>query len=274
MKKLIKYTVLLPVFVIFTYPNLFYTSRVIESGFYSVKKMEVGEDLLYVVKYSFLKLGEVRLKITDKKEEKGRTYYKTIAYIDSYPGIPFVSLHQVYESCVNTRYYSDYFRGLVKGNEYTSYTDYYFDYTKSKLRVRKGKVKPPEVWTDSTTSADKKYQDGLSIFYFARMSLGARSSVKVPCFVNEKKVSTTINFYTEVTPQSIDAVDYDISCLRLDGNTDFISVYGLTGYFQGWFSNDEASIPVIAKMKVIIGNITLELKNWKREGWNPPKYKD
>ena len=55
---------------------------------------------------------------------------------------------------------------------------------------------------------------------------------------------------------------------------DFISIFGLTGYFEGWFSNDEASIPIVAKMKVLIGNITLELKSWKREGWIPPKYKN
>ena len=60
--------------------------------------------------------------------------------------------------------------------------------------------------------------------------------------------------------------------MRLDGSTDFISVFGLTGYFEGWFSNDEASIPIVAKMKVIIGNVTLKLKSWKRAGWNPPKH--
>ena len=274
MRQIIKYVILLPVFFIFTYPNIFFVNRTIETGFYSTKKMEIGEDLLYVVKYSFFKLGEVRLKVIDRKEEKGRTYYKTIAYIDSYPGIPFVSLHQIYESCVNLNYYSDFFRGLVKGDEYTSYTEYYFNYNSNKIKIKKGKVKPPELWTDSTTRADKKYQDGLSIFYYARMNLGSKTTVNIPCFVAEKKVYTKINFYTEVNPQHISAVDYDIACLRLDGNTDFISVYGLTGYFEGWFSNDEASIPVLAKMKVLIGNITLELKSWKREGWNPPKYRN
>lgn len=274
MKNNIKYFIILPLFVILFYPNLFYSSKQVESGFYSTKKMEIGEDLLYVVKYSLFKLGEVRIKVIDKKEEKGITYYKTIAYIDSYPGIPFVNLHQIYESNVDINYHSNYFRGLVKGDEYTTFTEYFFDYKRDMIKVKKGKVKPFTIWTDSIGRAEKKYQDGLSIFYYARMNLGKKYSIKVPCFVTEKKVNTNINFYNEAIPIEIDAVNYKIDCNYLDGNTDFISVFGLTGYFQGWFTNDEASIPVVAKMKVLIGNITLELKNWKRAGWNPPKFKN
>jgi hypothetical protein len=28
----------------------------------------------------------------------------------------------------------------------------------------------------------------------------------------------------------------------------------------------------VAKMQVFLGNVKLELKQWKREGWTPPKY--
>jgi hypothetical protein len=30
----------------------------------------------------------------------------------------------------------------------------------------------------------------------------------------------------------------------------------------------------MAKMKVIIGSVTIELMQWKRPGWNPPRAKD
>lgn len=246
----------------------------VRSGFFSDKEFKVGEELTYVVKYSVLSVGEVRIKVKDKKTIKGKTFYITYAYIDSYSGIPFVDLHQIYESYVDENLYSDYFKALILGDEFTAYTEYNFDYRKSIIHVKKGKVNPPQVWTDSTTSADKKYQDGLSIFYYARMNTGQQKSENVPCFVTEDKVFTKLNFYKNVEGVSIDAVDYDIACVKLDGETDFISVFGLTGYFEGWFTDDEAAIPVVAKMKVIIGNITLELKSWKRDGWNPPEYKE
>jgi hypothetical protein len=236
------------------------------------RHLVVGEELTYEVNYSIMKLGKIVLKVRDKKEIKGKTYYQTVAYIDSYSGVPFVDLHQTYESYVNSDYFSNFFRGTIREKEPNTYTEYYFDYDKSQLRVKKGRYKPPKIWTDSTTLVDKEYQDGLSIFYFARMNLGTKKTLDIPCFVAEKKVNTKINFYDYVTDVSIDAVDYDIECLRLDGEAEFVSIFGLTGYFEGWFTNDEASIPVIAHMKVIIGNITLELVKWKRDGWNPPKY--
>ncbi len=242
--------------------------------FSSEKKILPGEELNYVVSYSFISLGEVKIRVKDKKIINGKSYYNATAYIDSYDGIPFVNLHQIYESKVNQDYYSDFFRGIVKGDEYTTYTEYYFDYKDLKIRIKKGKFSPKEIWADSTTSLDKQYHDGLSIFFFARMLSGKKNSMMLPCFVNEQKVKTKINFYEETIPVSIDAIDYDVECVRLDGDMDFISIFGLTGYFEGWFSNDEASIPIVAHMKVIIGNIKLELKSWKREGWKPPEYKN
>jgi len=238
----------------------------------SEKEIFVGEEINYVVSYSFLKLGEVRLKVVNKTEYQGKTVYNTVAHIDSYSGIPFVNLHQIYESKVNTDYYSEYFKGLIKKEEFTTYTEYYFDYANHEIRVKKGSVSPAELWTDSTTTADKMFHDGLSIFYYARMNNGQNKSVKVPCFVTEEKVFTKINFYDRIDKISIDAVDHEIACTYLDGDTDFISVFGLTGRFEGWFSNDRAAVPILAKMKVIIGNVNLELKSWKRPGWIPPKY--
>jgi Protein of unknown function (DUF3108) len=242
--------------------------------FFSDKSLKVGEELTYVVKYSFLKLGEIKLKVTNKKVINGKTVYITVAYIDSYKGVPFVNLHQIYESFVNTNYYSNYFRGTVKGDEYDTFTDYYFNYDSSKVRIIKGKIKPHEVWVDSTTELKEQYDDGLSIFYFARMNSGENKTVTVPTFVNEKKEKTVINFYDEISGVSIDSIDYKVACVRLDGEAQFVSIYGLTGYFEGWFSDDEASIPILAKMHVIIGNVTVELIKWKREGWTPPKFNE
>ena len=131
-----------------------------------------------------------------------------------------------------------------------------------------------EIWTDSTISYDHDYQDGLSLFYFARMRTGQPKKVNAPVFINEKYEKTYINFYNEVEDMDIDAVDYDIACVRLDGDTEFRGIFGLTGYFEGWFSNDEYAVPIVAKMQVLIGSITLELKEWKKQGWMPPKYQD
>ena len=239
---------------------------------YIPKEMQVGEDLTYVVRFGFIRLGEVRLIILDKQEKDGDIFYKTRALIDSYSGIPFISIHQTYESNFDIKQYSDYFRATEKENNYIKFTEYFFDYDKNKILVKKGKYNPFQMWTDSTATIIKKYQDGLSLFYFARMNTGVQKTVSVPCFVTEKFETTLINFYNDVEKINIDAVDYDIACTRLDGYTTFVSIYGLTGDFEGWFTNDKYAVPTIAKMKVYIGNVTLELKYWKKKDWKPPKY--
>jgi hypothetical protein len=59
--------------------------------------------------------------------------------------------------------------------------------------------------------------------------------------------------------------------VKFDGKLDFTGIFGLSGEFEGWFSNDEARVPILAKMKVLIGSVTIELMSWKRKGWAPPR---
>ncbi len=238
----------------------------------SNKYLNVGEDLTYVVKYAFLNLGEVRFKIAGKQIIDGITVYKTIAYIDSYEGLPFVNIHQVYESFIDSTYFPLSFIGTML-DEDTTYTKYTFK-GKSQIRIVKGKTNSKKINVDSTVIVKKRFQDGLSILFYARMNTGKDTTLYVPCFVNEKKETATLNYYSENEDIDIDAVNYEIDCLKLDGSTDFVSVYGFTGEFEGWFSNDRYSIPITASMNVLIGNVTLELIKWNVNGWNPPEYKD
>jgi hypothetical protein len=242
-------------------------------SFTSPKELVVGEELTYIVKYALLNLGELRFKVVAKEKMNGKNVYSAVVYMDSYNGLPAVDLHQTYETKLNSDYYSEFFRGIVKGKDYASYTDYFFNYAKKKVHVKKGKVNPYEVWNDTVGHADKMCQDGLSLFYFARMGTGKRHVAVVPCLVNEKRVNTRINFYDEVQKVRINAVNYDIAAVRLDGHTDFVGVLGLTGDFEGWFTDDVAGIPLKATMNLIIGKVSVELTSWKRPGWNPPRYK-
>jgi hypothetical protein len=114
-------------------------------------------------------------------------------------------------------------------------------------------------------------QDGLSLFYYAREHALEKMQAKIPTFVDTNEVTANINFGIEHTDEDIDAVKYPIDVIKLDGRADFVGVFGLTGGFDGVFSNDAASIPIKARMKVILGSVKVELKSWKRDSWTPPK---
>jgi len=236
------------------------------------ERLFVGEDLTYVVKYAFFNLGEVSLKVLEKIKMNNKPVYKTIAYIDSYPDLPFVSLHQVYESYIDSSLFPLKFIAKIFGDD-TVFVEYNFT-EDSKVEMKKGKHGSSKLTLDSTTHVDYRMQDGLSILFFARMNFSKRRTVSVPCFVNEREETALINYFNESESVVIDAVDYEIDCLRLSGQTDFVSVYGLTGNFEGWFSNDSFSVPIRAKMNVIIGSVNLELIKWNEKLWNPPSYKN
>ena len=255
-------------YLIFSQPNKIEvdTSRSISEKFY------VGEDLTYIVKYAFFNLGEVRIKVLEKTRINNVSVYKTIAFIDSYPDLPFVSLHQIYESYIDSSLFPVKFFAKIIDDD-SVFVNYDF-IGNTKIKMQKGKLNNSKLWLDSVANVQMRFQDGLSILFFARMNFNHDKKISVPCFVNEKKESALLNFSNESVPISIDGIEYEIDCKYLEGYTDFVSVYGLTGNFEGWFSNDEFSVPILAKMNVIIGSINLELIKWNKKIWNPPLYKN
>ncbi|NNJ51627.1 MAG: DUF3108 domain-containing protein [Ignavibacteriaceae bacterium] len=232
--------------------------------------LHIGEELTYIVKYAFLNLGEVKFHIKGNRIIDGKYVTETNSYMDSYEGLPFVDLHQKYSSFCDSNYSPVKFIGVMF-EEDTNFVQYSFN-GDSVIKITKGDYTTRSINFDSTVYVNKKYQDGLSILFYSRKFVGTDSTHIIPCFVNEKEETTVLTFYSESEPVEIENVDYEIDCLKIDGETDFVSVYGLTGEFEGWFSNDVHKVPIKAKMNVIIGSVTLELIQWKTKNWNPPKY--
>lgn len=232
-----------------------------------------GEELVYNVRYAFIDLGQVKIRTVSKSRISSGFSYHAIANINTYKGIPFVDLAAVYESDMDSTVYSLAFVGKSKENKFWDFARYTFEYDKNRVLVDKGR-KDTVVERRDTVAIDKHMQDGLSLFFYARDQLYSRKRMNIPCFVAEQKVNTYIDFSRqEKKSVDLDAVDYPVDVVGFDGTAEFVGIYGLTGDFEGWFSNDDARIPIVAKMKVFIGSITLELVSWNRPGWVPPKGK-
>ncbi len=232
-----------------------------------------GEELTYNVRYGFFNLGSVRIRTIQRQASGSTVAYDCKALINSYPKVPFVDLHATYESVIDTTIYSHHFVGKTKQDDWWSFSRYSFDSPNRRVIIENGQ-QDTLITTRDTVSVEGVYQDGLSLFFFARDRLFAGKSIDIPCVVTEKKVTTHINFDGRRDKVEIDAVDYPVDVVGFDGSADFVGIFGLTGDFDGWFSNDEARVPILAKMKVIIGSVTIELMQWKRPGWNPPRAKD
>lgn len=242
--------------------------------------MEVGEELKYKVYFGFIPLGEVTFKVNTTYAENGKNHYTAKAQIKSLEDIPFVNVNYIFESVMvldevdkEKKIYSDKFTSSEFKEKTITATQYDFNYKEKYIKVQMDKDGMEvqdfrKVPIDSNTY----FQDGLSLFYDARIHSFANKNFNVPVFINEQISSVKYSFNINQDVTSTGNIDYDVSVIKVAGVADFVGVFGLTGEFVGWLSNDDLRIPIKANFNVQIGSISLELYSYKRKGWNPPKF--
>jgi len=115
--------------------------------------------------------------------------------------------------------------------------------------------------------------DGASLFFYARTMAHTNVRYSAPTLVEMEMFSTDISFTGKSTGVEIGAVDEEIDTRELFGKANFEgkTFGGFSGDFRGWFSNDYASIPIKAEMSISLGTVTVELEEWSRPYWIPPR---
>lgn len=239
--------------------------------------MMPGEELVYEVSWTFFKLGKIRVLALPPPADNPAVVYSSIAYSDSYT-LPFVNFHAISTSEMDSTLFSEG-ASLYEKKDDRWYRQLYFFTPSTRTYVTEHAfVKDPQsqqplqpMTYDTLQLTYDRFQDGTSILYFARAYVHTQRAIAVPILVRGKAGKTNFYLPAERTKEKIDAVDYPIRVVELEGKAEFEGIFGLTGDFTGWFSDDEAAVPIKAKMKVILGSITLELIEWKRPGWTPPR---
>lgn len=233
--------------------------------------LQPGEELVYRVSYLNVTLGTVKTVVQPFTMLDGRRVGKIKVIINSHPNIPFVSLNSTYESWVDTSatYSYKFNSNTAMGDGTWDFDQYLFDYDAKKASIEKYRNKVKIANKDFVIQ--KRYNDGSSLLYAARALLRTNKNYRMRCVIMNDTVNTIINYEGKREDVEIDASDYPVRTLYFAGDADWTGVYGLTGRFEGWFSDDEACIPIKAKMRVYVGSVTLELVSWKRNNWQPPK---
>lgn len=234
------------------------------------KLFSAGEELKYVVSYGFIKFGEVTMNLADIKKEKEETILSARCNMHSYEGIPFVDLNSIFESDMifdGKEIYSTRFKATEYHDDGIITIEYKFHYDSALVHVKKVNKGKTERDENIKINKNVRFQDGLSMFYCARLNSFAVKNYMIPVFMNEAETSVNYFFASQPEKISIALFDKDISCMRCSGTANFTGVFGLSGEFSGWFSDDEARIPIKSQLNVTIGSITLELDSFKRVGW-------
>ena len=230
-----------------------------------------GEVIEYEVSFMGIKLGNITITSIEEVDFSGKKVYSAKAEMKSNPGIPFVSLNAVFESLMEKNLtHSHQFKGSTKQGD-NDWTTEKFDMKYPQKHI------VYELWKDSKLDKtkkiefDKKVNDGCSLFFFARQFTDLGKTVKVPTLIGSALSYTNLNFHGKTGKIDISAVKYPIKTLFFDGRADWEGVYGLKGYFKGWFSDDDARVPIKAEMNVYVGSVDIELIRWERGNWQPPK---
>ena len=236
------------------------------------------EELVYEVSWMKIPLGQIKLKTLESKMTETGVEHNVSAYIDSYSGLPFVDLHAIDHSHMDETFYSKGFDAIEKkGDQWIS--------EKSRCDVQQKLLV-----VEKTIQADKNsapsgpstfdtlrlksvpIQDGLSILYFARANIRSGREIRVPTVVYGKQGMTRFHFQATTDFEEIEAVkDKKIRVILLEGNAEFEGIFGFTGDFKGWFSDDAAAIPIKAELSVLVGTVKIELTQWNRRAWIMPR---
>lgn len=245
---------------------LFFIAQPSFAGF----DIKPGEELTYEVSYMGAKLGTIIISTGKLKKENGISFYDTKAEIKTYKSIPFLNINVEYNSKTDKSVsFAHQFIGNYKSNDYWDIHKIFLNYAKSNIYVSKeneyGK------YFEKSYQTTKKYSDGLTIFFIARNFLTSGKKITFPTIVDKQLESTEINFIGKNVDLPIKAVKYPVKTLYFNGKANWTGIYGLSGGFEGWFSNDDARVPIVAKLNLYIGAAKVELIKWKRSGWEPPK---
>lgn len=240
------------------------------------KKYDVfqpGEILEYSVSYLGINLGTITVESFGKETFEGKTIYRADSYMKTSSGIPFIELNDKFSSWMDTSLtYSYKFIAHSKlDDDVWGYQQIDFNYKKKEVYVQEWENKDKIV--DTIIKSTKKINDGTSLFFIARTMVDMGKTINVPTMINVDDAVTVLNFKNKIENIKIDAIDYNVETIYFNGQAKWKGIYGLSGKFEGWFSNDDASIPILAKMNVYIGSVVIELKSWKRKNWFPPKAK-
>jgi len=244
-----------------------------QESFIGAKVFVPGEELRYKVKWTFFRLGTVTLKAVRDSCCHGAGEIKLIMTVESNPDLSFVWIREFNESVVdeNTSY-SKRFHARHRNGETYLEVWHEFDPNLRRATWRMVDKNTGALLRSDTLSDATSYVEGPSLFFFTRCISHRTGTTVVPTLVEGKIAPTDLSFEAGTDNLEIDAFRYPVRTRKFTGVAHWQggTEAGLSGAFTGWISDDDAAVPVVAEVKVILGSIRLELESWTRPGWIPP----
>jgi tetratricopeptide (TPR) repeat protein len=231
-------------------------------------KIQPEESLDYTVKYGFITLGWLNVRMLPAEIINGRKVYPIRFFVNSNPAFGFlISLHHIYESYIDAETMNaTQTRLYTPGSDEYLARIYYFDYEYSRFVAH-------IIYSDGRFHRIEKLlpqmaQDGTSVLYFARGLVSNKMNGTTTVVIDEQYKYALITYLNE--REEIDIGDHDINTIKVFAHLVFEGIAGMNGDAWGWFSPDEQFVPLMGKFKIIVGSISVKMdssnSNVSKEG--------
>jgi tetratricopeptide (TPR) repeat protein len=218
-------------------------------------KIRLGEMLKYKVSYG-LNLGEMNIKVSEKpvlinNEEHARVLYelKSTSFL--------LSLDAIYEAFLNlkTKETTISFLTQVTGEEIEQVKVYIFN---KQTNIFTARIVNEKGYFDLVTfELPKNTQDGTAILYYARELVSKQRTETVSTVIDESLKRTDI-FLNNIKSEE-EALNKEGKYHYLSAQARYSGVAGMTGFAEGWFSVDGEYVPLVGKLRILVGSVRVEL---------------
>jgi len=222
----------------------------------------VKERFVYGVKYGFLNLGEVEVITTPDTTYEGREMVHLRTIMRANHRIPFVGRRDIHYQSFSRftdewPYSFVFWRDDMHKEEYERYK---IEFDRERDKVFFFESGEP---TD-TLALEDPASGGDVIFLFARMFAGTDRSYELPVYIENEKGEVTAMNSSQPDIRSYDAFPEPIEAYCSEGVTNVDGPFGFTGNFKAWFGADDLRIPLEAHVRIVFGNVKVQLKEYER----------
>lgn len=232
-----------------------------------------GEWLQYKVKFGLFRLGTIRFHVRRICDDANGERFKIEMHLDSNPAAFFINVHEVSSNIVHTKtlYSEEFFRTGVKDGD-TVETIRRYDGERRLCVIEDYNRTKGELLRNCVLQGIQPYFDAPAFWFFARSKAQERGVYSVRSIMDTSVCVTSLRYARAISLLDIGAFEDRIRARQVIGVAHLVgnSFGGMSGEFRGWFSDDDAAVPLIVHLKLSVGKVVVELEKWRRLGWEPP----
>ncbi len=223
-----------------------------------------GEELIYNVSYFGINIGKVEILSSGTDDVNSIECFKTITKINTYPGISFVDFRVIYREWMDRslHYTHKFITNTYYDEDDWGYGEINFNYTNDNITIKSWRQN--ELEFEKYFETNKKYCNGITLIFLMRKHAAERKSLIVPACLNNDTTYCLMNMSGIKESIYVKAMKKNVNCYHTTGKIEMSGLYGLAGDFELWITDDDARIPVLGKVNIIIGSAVIELISIKR----------